>query len=200
MNDQYENDEPQDWPKGSMTFEVKISNYQEDFFVREIADRLCEKVSRGSLDRIDKTANELIEGRLRGRMNAIITDVLEKGLTATVQPSDNFSNPKGEPISPAEFIAQGAEKYMSERVDREGKTPDPTAYSHMGKGHWTRMEWALAQVINKQFEDEMKKAVSEITKSIRLQMQEAAAAWMAKFQAETVTQIEGAKQLASRLR
>ncbi len=199
MTDEYEDDEPQDWPKGSMNFEVKISNYQEDFFVREVAERLCEKVSTDSLDRIDATANELIETRLRGRMDAIITDVLEKGLTATVQPSDTFSNPKGEPISPAEFIAQGAETFMSERVERDGSTASRNSYGNV-KGHWTRMEWALAHVINKQFEDEMKKAVSEITKSIRLQMQEAAAAWMAKFQAETVAQVEGAKQLASRLR
>ncbi len=197
MTNQHEDDEPQDWPKGSMNFEVKISNYQEEFFIREVAERLCEKVSRDSLDRIDATANELIETRLRGRMDAIINDVLEKGLAAMVQPSDTFSNPKGEPISPAEFIAQGADKFMSERVGRDGTT-ETDVYGNK-KGN-TRMEWALAQVVNKQFEDEMKKAVSEITKSIRLQMQEAAAAWMAKFQAETVAQVEGAKQLASRLR
>ncbi len=199
MTDQYEDDEPQDWPKGSMNFEVKISNYQEEFFIREIADRLCETMSKDSLDRIDKTANDLIETRLRGRMDAIINDVLEKGLAATIQPSDTFSNPKGEPISPAEYIARGAETYMSERVEKDGSTASASTYGNV-KGHWTRMEWALARVVDRQFEDEMKKAVSEITKSIRLQMQEAAAAWMAKFQAETVAQIEGAKQLASRLR
>ena len=195
MTDQYEDDEPQDWPKGSMNFEVKISNYQEDFFIREIADRLCEKVSGDSLNRVEEIAGDLIETRLRSRMDSIITDVLEKGMSTTMQPSDNFSNPKGESITPAEFIAQGAEKYMSDTVQRDGSPHD-----RYGGQSMTRLQWALAEVVTKKFEDEMRKAVSEITGQIREQMKEAAAAWMAKFQAETVAKIEGAKELASRLR
>ena len=187
--------EPMDWAHGSMTFKVDIGGLQEDFFIREIADRLVEQVSKNMIERIESTANELIEQRLRARMDAIIADVIEKGMTTPMQPSDAFSHPKGEPITAAEFIALGAEQYLEAHVNSEGKPSKPGSYSHTQK----RMEYFLSQVVTKQFSDEIGKQVREITMQIREQMKSAAAAWLAKFQAETVVAVEKAKALAIRI-
>ncbi len=53
-------------------------------------------------------------------------------------------------------------------------------------------------VITKQFEDELKAEVRTMKDEIRNQMKSAAAEWLAKFQAETVAGVEGAKALQLR--
>lgn len=189
-----EYNEPQDWAKGSMNFEVKITNSQEDFFVREIADRLCEKVSKDMLDRIKDTADEMIENKVLGRMQEVIDEVIEKGLTKELQPSDEFSTPKGEPITPLEYIARGAENFLDGHVNEKGEACRPSSYNRTKR----RIDHFMSDVITKQFEDELNKEVRAMKNQIRDQMKSAAAEWLAKFQAETVTGVENAKALQLR--
>lgn len=192
----YDDEEPQDWAKGSMNFEVKITNSQEDFFVQEIANRLCERVSKDMIKRIEERAHELIETRVVARLEEVVTDVIDKGLTRELQPSDEFSTPKGEPITPLEFIAKGAENFLDQHVDDKGNATEPSSYNHTKR----RIDHFMQGVITRQFEDEINKEVKTIKAEILSQMKAAASAWLAKFQAETATGIENAKALGSTIK
>lgn len=194
--DYYEDDEPQDWAKGSMRFEVKITNSQEDFFVREIADRLCDRVSKDMLKGIEDKAHELIEAKVVTRLEEVVNDIIEKGLTRELQPSDEFSTPKGEPVTPLEFIAKGAESFLEQHVDEKGNATSPSSYNRTKR----RIDHFMQGVITRQFEDEINKEVRTIKADILNQMKAAASAWLAKFQAETATGIEKAKALGSTIK
>lgn len=188
--------EPQDWAKGSMNFSVAITNTQEDFFIREIADRLADKVSRDMEKRITAHVEETLVAKLTKQVDDVIDELVTKGMQATMQPSDQFSNPKGEPITLTDFVAEKASGYLEETVDLEGKPAQRSAY---GKTVQPRLSYILQGVVTREIDDEIKKGVSEIKVKVRNQMKSAAAEWLAKFQAETVAGIEKAKQLASRI-
>lgn len=192
--DEYD-DEPQAWAKGSMNFNVAITNAQEDFFVREVADRMADKISRDMIERMEDTAKELIEAKVMARLEEVISDVIDKGLSAELQPSDEFSTPKGEPITPLEFIAKGAENFLDGHVNDKGEAASPSAY---GSRTTRRIDYFMRGVITKQFDDELKREVQTMKTEIRGQMKSAAAEWLAKFQAETVAGVEGAKALQLR--
>lgn len=191
--DEYDG-EPQAWAKGSMNFNVGITNAQEDFFVREVADRVADKISRDMIDRMENTAKDLIEAKVMARLEEVVSDVIDKGLSAELQPSDEFSTPKGQPITPLEFIAKGAENFLDGHVDEKGNSVSPSSYNRTSR----RIDHFMKGVITKQFEDELKAEVRTMKDEIRNQMKSAAAEWLAKFQAETVAGVEGAKALQLR--
>jgi len=109
-----------------------------------------------------------------------------------LQPSDEFSPPKGQPITPLEFIAKGAENFLDGHVNDKGEATSPSAY---GSRTSRRIDYFMQGVITKQFEDELKREVKAMKDEIRNQMKSAAAEWLAKFKAETVAGGEGAKDL-----
>jgi hypothetical protein len=196
MNDMNEyDDEPQAWAKGSMNFNVAITNAQEDFFVREVADRMAETISRDMIKRMEDATKELVEVKVMARLEEVVTDVINKGLSAELQPSDEFSTPKGQPITPLEFIAKGAENFLDGHVNDRGEA---TSKSNYGNSTSRRIDYFMRGVVTKQFDDELKKEVVAMKNEIRGQMKSAAAEWLAKFQAETVAGVEGAKALQLR--
>jgi hypothetical protein len=195
MNDYDQDDEPQAWAKGSMNFNVAITNAQEDFFVREVADRMADKISHDMIKGMQATAAELIETKVMARLEEVVSEVIDKGLSSPLQPSDEFSTPKGQPITPLEFIAKGAESFLDGHVNDKGEATKPSGY---GDRTSRRIDYFMKGVITKQFDDELKKEVTAMKTEIRNQMSAAAAEWLAKFQAETVAGIEGAKALQVR--
>lgn len=194
MNDHTEQD--LGWADGTMTFKVEIKNVQEDFFVREISDRMAERVSGEMIDLITDRANKLIEEKLFTHLDATIDKIVEEGLTTELQPSDEFSTPKGEPITPLEYIAKGAESFLEQHVDSKGNAVSPSSMNRTKR----RIDQYMEGVITRQFEDEIAKEVRKIKEQILQQMKAAASEWLAKFQAETATGIEQAKALGSTIR
>jgi len=67
MNDFYDDDEPQDWAKGSMNFNVAITNSQEDFFIREVADRKADKIRKSRIESKEGEGSEADRGSWLGR-------------------------------------------------------------------------------------------------------------------------------------
>ena len=193
--DEYDEEQPT-WDADAMKFEVKISNVQEDAFVRNISQGLAERVSKEMLQRIEDTANALIEQRLTAKLQEVVTDIIDKGLSRELQPSDEFSTPKGEPITPLEFIAKGAEKFLEQHLDDNGNIVTPNTFSRRTS---RRIDIYMRGVITAQFEKELGAEVAAMKTQIRDQMKAAASEWLAKFQAETVAGVEKAKALASRI-
>lgn len=194
FNDEYDG-EPTAWAKGSMNFNVAITNAQEDFFIREVADRMADRISKDMIERMEAATKELVEVKVMARLEEVITDVINKGLSADVQPSDEFSTPKGQPITPLEFIAKGAENFLEGHVDDKGEA---TSKSQYGNRTSRRIDYFMRGVITNGFDAELKKEVDAMKTEIRNQMKSAAAEWLAKFQAETVAGVEGAKALQLR--
>ena len=191
-------DEPQyedPWDAESMEFKIKIQNIQEDVFVSAIARDLASRVSIKMLRKIEEHVEETILKTLTDRVDETISGLIENGMQTHMQPSDQFSNPKGEPITLTEFIAEKASGYLEEKVGRDGK-PSTGSY---GDAKTTRLNFFLSMAIDSAFEKEVNAGVAEIKGTIRAQMKDAAAAWLSKFQAETVSGIEAAKALASRI-
>ena len=183
------------WEQDSMKFTVGIEAMQEEVFVTAIASDLANRVSTKMLKKIEAHVEETITAKLTARVDEVVEELISKGMQAQMQPSDQFSNPKGDPVTLTEYIADKASGYLEEVVGTDGGAPRQGYNSTNIK----RIDFMMGRVVDSAFEKEMQAGVSEIKRNIRDQMKEAAAAWLAKFQAETVTGIEQAKALASRI-
>ena len=194
--DYEDREEYEPWEKDSMKFTVGIEALQEEIFVTAIASDLASRISGKMLKKIEAHVEDTIVAALTARVDEVVNDLVSKGMQATMQPSDQFSNPKGEPITLTDFIAEKASGYLEETVGPNGG-PKDTGYNDRNE---KRINQLMAGVVTKEFDKEVNQGVTEIKNEIRGLMQKAAAEWLAKFQAETVTAIEGAKTLAIRSR
>lgn len=183
------------WDKESMEFKVQIQNIQEDVFVSAIARDLAGRVSKKMLKKIEDHVEETILSALTARVDQVVNDLVSKGMNSPMQPSDQFSNPKGDPITLTEFIAEKASVYLDEKVNSDGSRSSG-GYNDRSK---PRIEWVMANVIDAEFKKDVESGVRDIKSEIRNQMKSAAAEWLAKFQAQTVSGIEAAKQLAAKI-
>ena len=75
-----------------------------------------------------------------------------------MQPSDQFSNPKGEPITLTDFIAEKAEGYLSESVNDKG---EPTASTAYGSRTTPRLNYLMSDVIDAAFDKEVQRGVTD---------------------------------------
>lgn len=194
MYDYDEREDYEPWEKDSMEFSVKIESIQEELFVQAVARDLADRISGRMIKKIEAHVEETIVAKLTARVDEVVEGLVSKGMQAEMQPSDQFSNPKGDPITLTQFIAEKAEGYLEETVSRDGGKPNTGFNANNTK----RINYIMQGVIDREFEKEVSKGVMDIKKDIRSQMQQAAAEWLAKFQAETVTGIEKAKTLAIR--
>lgn len=129
----------------------------ESKFKREIEARIQRAVD-------DKIA-ALAEVHLLPRVGEMIE-------TANLRPTNNYGEPKGEPMTFIEYIASRADAYMSEDVDLNGKNKSEGDYNWRSAG--PRLTVLMRSYIRHTLEEHAKKAVADVNTAVAKNIEKAA--------------------------
>lgn len=119
----------------------------------------------GARDKIEEAILEAVAPNVAAEVGAMVTDVLEK----QVQPTNEFGEPTGDPITLRARVAAQVKAFLEEKVDRDGKARDRTSYGH-GADCRTRAEWAISKAVEGIVNDELRKAIDMAAKTVRAQV------------------------------
>lgn len=152
-------------PDKGISFHVQMQGYTQaamDELIVEAAARLI--VGRRADSAVAKQIEDACIKQVTDKANAALHSVTNEILDQPLIPS--FGDKK--PVTMREFIGLTGREYLSERVDRDGKT---TSASGWGSQTQTRIEWLVNNAMQKQFKTEIEKATSaaivEVQKAIK---------------------------------
>jgi hypothetical protein len=74
--------------------------------------------------RMENTVESVIRQRAEKLIDSQLEAVIDKILSSGFQPVDSYGEPKGEKTTLRDMIKKKAEAFLSERVDKNGKTAD----------------------------------------------------------------------------
>ncbi len=99
-------------------YEGTDGKYRKSAFNRELDKAIKE--------RMDATINTIVDTEIRPKIHEKIENII-------LQKTNDWGEPKDEPITFTEYLIAYAEKYMVEMVDGDGKTREQTQYTWSGK-------------------------------------------------------------------
>lgn len=137
--------------------ETEEETRYESRFKREIEARIQKAV--------DSKIAALAEEHLLPRVGEMIE-------AANLRQTNNYGEPKGEPMTFIEYIAARAEVYMSEPVDRQGKTGSEGGYNWKPEG--PRLTVLMRLHIKDTLDKHAKAALTDVNKVIANNIAEAA--------------------------
>jgi hypothetical protein len=137
--------------------ETEEETRYESRFKREIEARIQKAV--------DSKIAALAEEHLLPRVGEMIE-------AANLRQTNNYGEPKGEPMTFIEYIAARAEAYMSEPVDCQGKTKQEGGYGWKSEG--PRLTVLMKLHIKDTLDKEAKAAVCDVNKVIAKNIEQAA--------------------------
>ena len=122
-----------------MKIEVQIDETRiEEQVIHELADRILTGYSSDSISTKVKTALDQV---ILDRLNTVLEEQVRDMFSKPIQKYDTFGNKVGEPISMETIIQNGANIYLTELVDSNGK-PSNSQY----ETRKTRLQWVIERV------------------------------------------------------
>ena len=136
----------------SVTFDARAMF---DSIVRTTSHSVFQKSSQ----EITGAVRVQVSGAIAEKVGALIDAALEGG----IQQHNEYGEPKGEPTTLKALIGKTGEKYLSEKVDKEGKASN---YTNVG----TRLEYLVSKAVEKHIDYKLKQ---EIEKAVKLATEQA---------------------------
>jgi hypothetical protein len=127
--------------------------------------RFKQEIQKRIKEALDSKISALAEEHLIPRVGQMIE-------SANLQHTNNYGEPKGEPLTFIEYIVSRAECYMSEPVNWKGKTRQEESYNWSLEG--PRLAVLMKLHIKETLEKEAKSAVSDVNKVIAKNIEAAA--------------------------
>lgn len=153
---EYDESPSQDAEAGTMTIspvEIKYDAQKVyDSIVRTASHTIVESAGR----EIKKDVHSAVAATINEKVSALIDASLETG----IQPMNSYGEPLGERTTLKAMIGKAGEKYLTEKVDKEGRA---SSYQQVGTRLEYLVEQAIAKHINYQLQTEIKKAVELAT-------------------------------------
>lgn len=119
--------------------------------------------------RIQKAVDEKIAALAAEHLIPRVGEMIEK---ANLRKTSNYGEPKGEPMTFIEYIANRAEAYMSEKVNSAGKTKEESDYQWREAG--PRLTILMRGYIQDTLEKHAKAALTDVNKVIAANLEKAA--------------------------
>lgn len=158
-----------------MKIEIEIDETRvEEQVIQELTDRLLPGYSSDSLRTLVKKA---MDQTVLERLNKVLEQQARDLLSRPIQKYDTFGNKVGEPVSIEMIIQSGANIYLTELVDSNGK-PSNSQY----ETRKTRLQWVLERVAI----DGLSKEIKAEAETLKLELQKKATAAAAQL----ITQIK----------
>lgn len=101
---------------------LSSESYDEDGTPHETHSRFQSTIQKLIKDRIDETVNAIAEKH-------VLPNVTKQIESVVMQETNRWGEATGKPLSFIEYISQRAEKWMTEPVNRDGKTKGEDGYS-----------------------------------------------------------------------
>lgn len=162
-------------------FSISVETFDTSTFYTDMVNSAVQQVLGRpgySENALQKQVREAVAVLVRERIDAAIAAEVEALVSKPIQKFDTFGNPVGAPVSVEEIVRLGAQQFLTEPVDRDGK---PVRDSYTTKD--SRIGWMVKKIVvqglAKDIEEHAKAARAEVTK----RAQQAAAAVIAGVKA-----------------
>lgn len=173
----YDFEEPQRCEVGpKATFSIRVESFDTSTFYEDVVRGAVDRIvgprypESALVKKINEAAAALVEQKINDTISTAIDDLIAK----PIQKYDTFGNPVGLPISVEEIVRVGADKFLTEIVDSEGRS---TTSSFGMK--YTRLEWLVHRAVVNDLAKEMKEEVYKVRGELLKRASEAAAAVLA---------------------
>lgn len=167
--------------------EYKVSLPSAEELTAQVVDQIVSgymnggEYREGARDAIQEAILEAVAPNIGAEVGAMVMDVLEK----PIQPTNQFGEPTGEPVTMRARVAAQVKAFLEEKVDRDGK-PRPNDGNYYGNTERkTRAEWAIHKAVESIVNDELRKAIDAASKEVKAQV----GAAVQKSVAETVKRV-----------
>lgn len=157
-------------------YEVELPGKEElheqviDACVTRVLDGFYSEYGRGDnglRGSIEHAVVERVAVRIDGEVERIVRETLE----TTVQPTNEFGEAKGSPISMRERIAKQVELWFTEPVDRNGR-PERDINYHRYDEKTTRPTLAISKAVSDIASGELRVAIDAATREVKAQLGE----------------------------
>jgi hypothetical protein len=119
-----------------------------------IASQAMESVRRT----VERDTTQLVRDELKSIVHERLTQIINRVIEATTQPTSAFGEPKGEPVTLREMIERSARSFYAEKVDHRGS---PDRY-----GKVTRIQWAIQDMASSIYTEHFKAETAKIKKQV----------------------------------
>lgn len=140
---------------------------------------------------IEKRIQDAVDAKISALANEhLVPKVGEMIESLTFQKTNNYGEPKGEPLTFTEYIASRAEVYMSEKVDSQGRGKEECG-SYDFRPNGPRLTVLMKLYIQEHLNACAKAAVTDINKVIAQNIQKAATDAIALASTNIVVSVKG---------
>lgn len=132
--------------------------------------------SRYSPTELRREIEKVMSARVVERLNETISLTVDEMLSKPIQRYDTFGNAAGEPLSIESIVRNGANAYMTENVDSQGK-PSTSGWGTAK----SRIEWLIESSVLNNLARDLKTEADRVRVELVKRASEAAAAVFAKL-------------------
>lgn len=170
-------EEPLRGPGPKATFEVKVESFDTSSFYEDVVRAAADRIvgSRYPENAIVKAIHQAAAETIEKRIDAAIASTIDKLLSDPIQKFDTFGKPVGEAMSVEEIVRAGADRLLTETVDREGRS----AKNGYGTTYKTRLEWLVENAVLNNLAKDMKAEADKVRTALVQRASAAAAAVLA---------------------
>lgn len=142
-----------------------------------LRDAVIDAIARQAIETHGKTYNlpTLVTDLRAEVIREHLTPIVRAAITGTVQPTNRFGEPAGQPVSMRETIVAEARQVLLAKVTRNGNPAAP--YDRDAEPYITRL---IRQQVQAVFADELKTALDEAKTELREALRKVAAAKLAE--------------------
>lgn len=172
----YEQEPPHSEPGPQAEFTVEVKSFDTSTFYTDIVNAAVERLlgASWSSSKLQRDIEARVQAKVDERLNAAVSEAVSSLLTKPIQKFDTYGHPVGEARSIEEIVRNGAETFLTETVDSNGR---PTRDSY-GTKH-SRLEWLVQQNVVHGLSKEMKTEADKVRAALVQRASEAAAAVLA---------------------
>ena len=160
-------------PGPKATFDVKVESFDTSTFYEDIVRAAVDRIvgSRYPESALVKQINEAASALVSKKIDAAIASAIDDLVAKPIQKFDTFGKPVGVPLSVEEIVRAGADRFLTETVDREGRV----STSSYDTKH-TRLEWLIERAVLNGLAKEMKTEADKVKTELLKRAGAAAAA------------------------
>lgn len=149
-----------------LTVSVNIDGFNEDGKASpDVQAEIIETVVSRIVDELSSEVRMQVKEHVANIVNVAITkqvdQVVSDWFTKPIQPTDNYGQKKGDPITFAEHVAGTASAHIRETVDRHGK---PSSY---GENCQSRLQYLAGQISEAHVKEVLAPELSKVVRETR---------------------------------
>lgn len=149
---------------GDITISVKANAL--NGVAREAASMIAKQLSEKVLKMVDARLDDLLDEAWEAAIAKRAQEKIDEYLTTPRAKTNQYGERTGGSITFAEKIPQAVDKYLQQRVNKDGRDED-----YNGSIVGTRMEWMIKKFVTDEIKGETEKAAKAVTEKARAVVQ-----------------------------